>query len=80
MGRLLDILKLEHSDIHLALFATFGGVLLVHHFGLVPSLDALGHSTGLVRLLILWYFVCRLARWGTDNAGRQWSFLGTRSN
>jgi hypothetical protein len=40
MGRWLDILKLEHSDIHLALFLTFGVVLLAYHFGLFPPLDA----------------------------------------
>jgi hypothetical protein len=39
MGRWLDILKLEHSDIHLALFLAFGGFLLAHHFAVVP-LDA----------------------------------------
>jgi hypothetical protein len=36
MGRWLDILKSEHSNIHLALFLTCGGVLLLHHFGGFP--------------------------------------------
>jgi hypothetical protein len=39
MGRWLDFLKREHSDIHLALFLAFGGVLLLHHFGFFPLLE-----------------------------------------
>ena len=39
MGRWLDFLKREHSDIHLALFLAFGGILLLLHFGFFPPLD-----------------------------------------
>jgi hypothetical protein len=39
MGRWLDFLKREHSDIQLALFLAFGGFLLLHHFGFFTPLD-----------------------------------------
>jgi hypothetical protein len=39
LGRWLDVLKLEYSDIHLALFPALGVFLLLHHFG-VFTLDA----------------------------------------
>ena len=38
VSKLLDILKLEHSDIHLALFVVFGLFLLGEHFGWIPPL------------------------------------------
>jgi len=37
-ARLFDILKLEHSDIHLALFVVFGLFLLGEHYGWIPPL------------------------------------------
>jgi hypothetical protein len=39
MGRWLDFLKQEHSNIHLALFLAFGAFLLLDHFGFFPQFD-----------------------------------------
>lgn len=52
VSKLLDILKLEHSDIHLALFVVFGLFLLGEHFGWIPPLAAYPWEP-----LALWCFV-----------------------
>jgi hypothetical protein len=40
MSKWLEILKLEYSDLHLALFATLAVFLLLKHYGVIPPLDA----------------------------------------
>jgi hypothetical protein len=53
MTKWLEILKLEHSDIHLALFATFAVFWILKNYGVIPPLDAYRWVDPVILLFLL---------------------------